>query len=55
MLGFIEKVSYWLSFGAHLLFREFCENISLAIEFGPIQGVIMELDAHGLGGCWRER
>ena len=35
MLGFIEKVSYWLGFGDHLSFREFCRNIFLAAEFGP--------------------
>lgn len=30
MLGFIEKVSYWLGFGAHLFFREFCRKSFVA-------------------------
>lgn len=30
MLGFTEKLSYWLGFGAHLFFREFCRKSLVA-------------------------
>lgn len=30
MLGFTEKLSYWLGFGAHLFFREFCRKSFVA-------------------------